>query len=65
MICDMPWNKKMTSRNIKAHIVDAIGGGICPKHGEFFGHGRYGLRACPFCDIDEYYKRKAEEDSCY
>lgn len=57
----MPWNERMTSRNIKAYIVDAIGGGVCKIHGEFLGQGRHGLRACPYCDIDEFYRRRSEQ----
>jgi len=49
-------NKRM----LKARIIDAIGGGLCPKHGEYLGHGRHGLRDCPFCDIDEFFKQSQE-----
>ena len=49
--------------NIKAHLIDAMGGGLCEKHGEYYGHGKYGLRDCPLCDIDEHFKelKKGEE----
>ena len=40
---------------IKAHLIDAMGGGTCKTHGGFYGHGKHGLKDCPFCDIDEYY----------
>lgn len=60
---EMPWNTKMNKRTIKAHLVDAIGGGVCPIHGEFIGQGRHGLRACPLCDIEEYFNRKKEEQN--
>lgn len=45
------------SVGIEAEIVDAIGGGLCKKHGKYLGIGRHGLKACPFCDVDEYYKK--------
>ena len=54
---ESPWNVRMTKQNIEAYIVDAIGGGLCKKHGKYYGHGSYGLRACPLCDIDEHYKK--------
>lgn len=44
----------------KALLIDAIGGGLCDKHGEYFGYGKYGLKDCPFCDIDEYFERLRE-----
>jgi len=47
----------MTSRTIRAYIADAIGGGLCPKHGEYFGRGKHGLRACPLCDSDAYFTK--------
>lgn len=43
-------------RDKKALIVDAMGGGLCKIHGGYYGHGKHGLRDCPYCDIDEYYK---------
>lgn len=43
--------------SIEAHIVDAIGGGLCKKHGKYYGHGSHNIRDCPQCDIDEYFKR--------
>lgn len=46
----------MNKRERKAMLVDAMGGGLCPKHGEYLGHGQHGLRDCPFCDIDEYFR---------
>jgi len=48
----------MNKRERTARIVDAIGGGLCPIHGEYLGTGKYGLRACPYCDIDEFWKRQ-------
>jgi hypothetical protein len=42
----------------KALLIDAGGGGLCPKHGEYFGHGKHGLADCPFCDIEKYYQEK-------
>ena len=47
-------NKRMR----KARIIDAIGGGLCPIHGEYLGHGKYRLRDCPFCDIEEFYRKE-------
>jgi len=47
-----------TIKKIKAKTIDAMGGGLCPKHGKYYGHGKYGLRACPYCDVDEFYKMK-------
>jgi hypothetical protein len=47
----------MSKRNRDALIIDAIGGGLCEKHGKYFGHGKHGLRACPFCDLEEYYQK--------
>lgn len=44
-------------RGRKALLIDAMGGGFCKIHGEYLGHGKHGLKACPFCDIDEYYKQ--------
>jgi len=54
---NMPWNDKVT----KGHIIDAIGGGLCKKHGEYFGTGKHGLRACPFCDIEAYFEKVEKE----
>jgi len=51
----------MAKRNRDALIVDAIGGGLCPKHGKYFGHGKHGLRDCPFCDLEEYYHKEVKE----
>jgi len=52
-------NKGMGNKRMrKARIIDAIGGGLCPKHGEYLGHGQHGLRACPFCDIEEFYSKE-------
>jgi len=43
-----------------ARLVDAAGGGLCPIHGEYIGSGKYGICACPFCDIEKHYQlRKA------
>lgn len=42
----------MNKRERTARLVDAIGGGICPIHGEYIGIGKYHLRACPLCDIE-------------
>jgi len=50
----------MNKREIMARLVDAVGGGLCPTHGEFIGIGKYGLKACPFCDIEEYYRQQRE-----
>jgi len=49
---------KFNKRYRTALLLDAMGGGLCPKHGEYFGHGRYNLRDCPFCDIEEHYKNE-------
>jgi len=48
----------MDKNEIKARLVDAVGGGMCPIHGEYIGIGKYHLMACPYCDIDEYYKQR-------
>lgn len=40
-----------------AHLIDAMGGGLCKTHGGYYGHGKHGLRDCPYCDIEEYYKK--------
>lgn len=40
---------------VTAHIIDAIGGGVCSIHGNYFGHGKHGVKDCPRCDIDCYY----------
>jgi hypothetical protein len=50
--------RMMSKREIRARIVDAIGGGLCPKHGEYLGIGKYGLRACPYCDIEEHHEQE-------
>ena len=47
--------------SIDAHIVDAMGGGLCSKHGKYFGHGKHGLRDCPICDRELYYQSTCEE----
>ncbi len=52
---------KKNRRLQKALLIDAVGGGICKVHGEYLGIGKHHLRACPFCDIDEYYKRKTKK----
>jgi hypothetical protein len=44
------------NRRKDALIVDAIGGGLCKKHGKYFGHGRHELADCPFCDIDLFFR---------
>jgi len=49
---------KFSKSSIDAHIIDAIGGGVCPIHGKYYGLGKHGLRACPFCDITAYYTNK-------
>ena len=49
----------VTGRNRDAHIIDAMGGGLCKVHGKYFGHGKYGLRDCPFCDIEENHKKQS------
>lgn len=59
---ESPWNMRMSKRNIDALIIDAIGGGLCKKHGKYFGHGKYGLRDCPFCDLEEYYKKEVKSE---
>ena len=46
------------SAGIEADLIDTMGGGLCEKHGKFYGNGKHGLRACPFCDIDEYFKKR-------
>ena len=51
----------MDKNEIKARLVDAVGGGICPIHGEYIGTGKYHLKGCPYCDIEEYYNQKAKE----
>jgi len=43
---------------VVAHIIDAIGGGMCKIHGNYYGHGKYGLKDCPFCDINAKYSPK-------
>lgn len=48
---------------IDAHLIDAMGGGLCEIHGKYFGHGKYGLRDCPFCDIDEHFKQSQQNDA--
>ena len=48
---------KFNKRYRKALLIDAMGGGLCEIHGEYLGHGKYGLRDCPFCDIDEHFKK--------
>jgi hypothetical protein len=48
------------TRNTTALLIDVMGGGKCKIHGNYFGVGKYGLRACPLCDINEHY-RKLEE----
>lgn len=47
----------MNKQERMARLVDATGGGLCPKHGEYFGEGKYGLKDCPHCDIEEHFKR--------
>ncbi len=51
---------KLTKTYRRALLVDAMGGGLCPNHGEYLGHGKYNLRDCPFCDIEEHFCRYAE-----
>lgn len=41
---------------VTAHLIDAIGGGLCLIHGKYFGHSKYGLKSCPRCDLDAYYQ---------
>ena len=53
--------RSMSKREIRARLVDAIGGGLCPIHGEYIGYGKYGLRSCPYCDIEEFYRKPKEE----
>jgi len=50
--------------SIEAHIIDAIGGGLCKIHGKYYGHGLHGLRDCPKCDINEFYKKIPKEKRC-
>lgn len=50
---------KDNKRLRKARLIDAIGGGVCPKHGEYIGGGEHHLKACPFCDVDEYFKKQS------
>jgi len=55
---------KFTKTYRRALLVDAMGGGLCPKHGEYLGHGKHGLRDCPFCDIDEHFRKEAASPPC-
>ena len=51
-------NGIITGRSsMEAELIDAMGGGLCKIHGKFFGHGKNNLRACPKCDIEEYFKK--------
>jgi len=45
---------------ITAHIIDAMGGGLCDIHGSYYGHGKHGLKDCPFCDIETKYPSKSQ-----
>lgn len=54
----MSERRKLNRTLRQAYLIDAMGGGRCSKHGAYFGFGKHGLRACPFCDIDAYYKPK-------
>lgn len=49
---------KFSKRYRTALLVDAMGGGHCDEHGDYLGHGKYGLRACPFCDIEEHFRQE-------
>lgn len=44
------------SVSVEAHLLDAIGGGLCKMHGKYYGYGKYNLRDCPYCDLDECFK---------
>jgi len=57
---EMPWNTKLNKRTIKAHLIDAIGGGVCKIHGEYIGLGKHGLKSCPFCDIEAFYAQEKQ-----
>ena len=49
------------SAGIEGDLLDAIGGGICKTHGKYYGSGKYHLRTCPFCDIEEHFRREASK----
>ena len=49
------------SVSTEAALIDAIGGGLCKTHGRYYGYGKHGLKACPFCDIEEYYQKSWRE----
>ena len=49
---------KFTKRYRTALLLDAMGGGHCPIHGDYLGHGKYELRDCPFCDIEAKHKEQ-------
>lgn len=52
---------KFNKRYRTALLIDAMGGGHCDKHGDYFGHGKHSLKDCPFCDIEEHYRPEKEE----
>ena len=54
----------LDNAGIRAHIIDAMGGGLCKIHGPYYGHGKYDLKDCPFCDIEEYYQRNTVHSKC-
>lgn len=47
-------SRKMNKSLLRAYRLDAEGGGLCARHGAYYGHGKHGLADCPFCDIDRY-----------
>ena len=49
---------KFNKRYRTALLIDAMGGGLCEIHGEYFGHGKYQLMDCPFCDIEAHFKQQ-------
>jgi hypothetical protein len=51
----MSERRKMTKSLMRAYMFDAMGGGLCAKHGEYLGYGKHHLADCPFCDIDRYF----------
>ncbi len=49
---------KFNKRYRTALLIDAMGGGLCKLHGEYFGHGKYQLMDCPVCDIEAHFKQQ-------
>ena len=56
----LEWNTRRKDVR-KALLVDAMGGGLSEIHGEYLGHGKYGLRDCPFCDIAEHFEKDKQK----